>query len=207
MDLPDPPPLVTIMSYRATFDCSVLYHTFDTHSNCDVHQIVPSNQAEPGYWADCDENLCPNCYLLSISIPENISENGRFICIPVITPSASQAASQVPTRVPSRVGQISNPTSARASPAYIPTTLPSVEQEPAHKSETKSKAKSDHIEADSPETEMSNITLADLTKAIKDLADSQDSFKNIVADMAHHSNSNKGVSKPQNYDGKCSNDA
>ncbi|KIK64569.1 hypothetical protein GYMLUDRAFT_241107 [Collybiopsis luxurians FD-317 M1] len=39
---------------------------------------------------------------------------------------------------------------------------------------------------------MSNITLADLTKAIKDLADSQDSLRDIVADIACHSNSNKG---------------
>ena len=196
-------------SFGTGTDCSALYHGYDTVDQCDVHRIVDPDTGS-GSWDDCDQNPCPNRYTVISEIPPEASENGRIVSIR-------------PIDFPLRVGRASNPTSSRASPAPISTALPNYDpdSEPEPEPQTAPEHRSDSdIEIETTVTSIpenpiplhtstmsQQPTIADVVNVMAQMSQTQRALQNTVRDMTKAISTNKGVSKPQNYDGKRSEEA
>ncbi|KAF5369733.1 hypothetical protein D9757_012001 [Collybiopsis confluens] len=206
-------------SEEPEFDCTDLAHAWDTVDKTYVHRRVADT---PSAWFDCHNQPCPNA-TESLSIQtERRTGRSRRLLIPLSqreTFEQNPSTSSLPTTAPPpRFGRTSNPTSSRASPALIApfprrpldtdTVISAVGQAliPA-----KAESLPEPIRVDTPpiqpNPEMAQISSPEVLRAINDLATNQTALQQVVTDLVTNLNSNKGVSKPHNYNGIGSEDA
>ncbi|KAF5369617.1 hypothetical protein D9757_010444 [Collybiopsis confluens] len=217
-------------SEESEFDCTESSHAWDTVDKTYVHR---RRADRPSDWFDCYNQPCPNAtesqsirterrtgrtkrLLIPISQIESFNQNPPPRFGRTSNPSSSRASPALFAPTPRRPVDTDIVISA-VGQALIPTRAESV-PEPVELVPTESiefpgtSRRHEPIRIDTPpnppiQPNPAMATGQDVLNALNTLATNQTALQQVVTDLVTNMNSNKGVSKPHNYNGIGSEDA
>ncbi|KAF5348934.1 hypothetical protein D9757_015256 [Collybiopsis confluens] len=217
-------------SEESEFDCTESFHIWDTVDKTYVHR---RRADRPSDWFDCYNQPCPNATESQSIRTERCTGRTKHLLIPISqiksfnqnppprfgrtsTPSSSRASPALIAPTPRRpvdtdivisaVGQTLIPTRAESVPEPL-------EFVPAESIEFPGTSRRhEPIRIDTPpnppiQPNPAMATGQDVLNALNTLATNQTALQQVVTDLITNMNSNKGVSKPHNYNGIGSEDA
>ncbi|KAF5392585.1 hypothetical protein D9757_002098 [Collybiopsis confluens] len=218
-------------SEESEFDCTESSHAWDTVDKTYVHR---RRADKPSDWFDCYNQLCPNATKSQSIQTEHRTGKTRRLLIPISQIESFNQNPSTPslptTAPPPRFGRTSTPSSSRASPALIapilrcpvdtdivisavgqvliPTRAESV-PEPLELEPHADTSQSELTPPPNPpiQPNPAMATGQDVLNALNNLAINQAALQQVVIDLVTNMNSNKGISKPHNYNGIGSKDA